>query len=246
MIRPFWRYYGGKWRAAPLYPPPQHDTIIEPFAGAAGYSLRYPHKRILLVEKYAVIAEMWRWLIGATEAEVRTLPIVRSVDDLPQSTPAGARALIGFCFAYAAHHPQRQITKGCMRKIESGARGCVTWNEAQRERVASQVSRIRHWRVLEGEYTLAPDIRATYFVDPPYNNNAGKRYVWNSTHLDYPALARWCRSRRGQVIVCEQAGASWLPFDDFALFREGPRGTRSREVIWTNDPRAQQMALELG
>jgi hypothetical protein len=34
-LRPFWRYYGGKWRAAPRYPRPTHDTIIEPFAGAA-------------------------------------------------------------------------------------------------------------------------------------------------------------------------------------------------------------------
>jgi len=41
-LRPFWRYYGGKWRAAPSYPSPRCETIIEPFAGAAGYSLRYP------------------------------------------------------------------------------------------------------------------------------------------------------------------------------------------------------------
>jgi hypothetical protein len=33
MLRPFWRYYGGKWRAAPRYPAPRYDTIIEPFAG---------------------------------------------------------------------------------------------------------------------------------------------------------------------------------------------------------------------
>ena len=40
-LRPFFCYYGGKWRAAPKYPPPEHDTIVEPFAGAAGYATRY-------------------------------------------------------------------------------------------------------------------------------------------------------------------------------------------------------------
>jgi len=34
MLKPFWQYYGGKWRAAPHYPKPRHDTIVEPFAGA--------------------------------------------------------------------------------------------------------------------------------------------------------------------------------------------------------------------
>lgn len=32
-LKPFWRYYGGKWRAAPSYPAPLHNTIVEPFAG---------------------------------------------------------------------------------------------------------------------------------------------------------------------------------------------------------------------
>jgi hypothetical protein len=31
---PFWRYYGGKYRAAPLYPAPRHKTIVEPLAMA--------------------------------------------------------------------------------------------------------------------------------------------------------------------------------------------------------------------
>jgi hypothetical protein len=34
-LKPFIRLYGGKYRAAPRYPKPLHDT---PFAGAAGYS----------------------------------------------------------------------------------------------------------------------------------------------------------------------------------------------------------------
>jgi site-specific DNA-adenine methylase len=62
-LRPFLRYYGGKWSLAPSYPEPRFATIIEPFAGAAGYSLRYADRRVTLVEKYPVIAGIWRYLI---------------------------------------------------------------------------------------------------------------------------------------------------------------------------------------
>jgi hypothetical protein len=57
-IRPYFVYYGGKWRAAPRYPAPRHDVIVEPFAGSAGYALRYHERKIILVEKDAVLAEL--------------------------------------------------------------------------------------------------------------------------------------------------------------------------------------------
>ena len=51
----------------------------------------------------------------------------------------------------------------------------------------------------------------------------------------YPAaLSEWCRSRRGQVMVCENEGARWLPFRPFRSIQSTSNGV-SREVIWTND-----------
>jgi hypothetical protein len=32
-LRPFFSFYGGKWRIARHYPTPKYDIIIEPFAG---------------------------------------------------------------------------------------------------------------------------------------------------------------------------------------------------------------------
>jgi hypothetical protein len=90
-LKPFWRYYGGKWRAALTYPPPQHATIIEPFAGAAGYSLRYPDREVILVERYAVVAEIWRYLIRVPAREVLAIPEVDDVADLPGWVPEAAR-----------------------------------------------------------------------------------------------------------------------------------------------------------
>jgi hypothetical protein len=68
ILKPFFRYYGGKWRAVHrgLYPQPLHRTIVEPFAGSAGYALHYPHHDIVLVERDPCIAGIWRWLKSTT------------------------------------------------------------------------------------------------------------------------------------------------------------------------------------
>ena len=47
-LKPFFSYFGGKWRTAKHYPGPSRDLIIEPFAGSAGYSVRHPHKAVIL------------------------------------------------------------------------------------------------------------------------------------------------------------------------------------------------------
>lgn len=232
-LKPFWRYYGGKWRASmsDAYPQPLYSTIVEPFAGAAGYSLRYGADRdVVLVEKYSTIAAIWRWLIGADPVEVRAIPEVDSVDDLPEWVPQAARWLVGFTMNSASTAPRRTLSAGC-RMLRAKHRQYEGWTHAMRERVAEQVTRIRHWQIIEGDYTLAPDIEATWFVDSPYEG-AGKHYVHGSRGLDYAALAAWCRARRGQPIVCEQRGASWLPFRAIGTFKAGPNSRASAEAVW--------------
>ncbi len=230
-LRPFWRYYGGKWRAAPRYPKPQHDTIIEPFAGSAGYSLRYANRRVILVEKYPVIAEMWRYLIGVSSKEIRSIPTVTSVDDLPAWVPQGGRWLVGSTLNAATTAPRRTLSAG-LSALGGRFDG---WTPATRERVAQSVGSIRHWQIIEGDYTAAPDIEATWFIDPPYNNGPGMRYVHGPSSLDYQALGDWCQARRGRVVVCENEGADWLPFQPFATFKPGVNGKGSREVVYVQD-----------
>ena len=231
-LKPFWRYYGGKYRAAPRYPAPTHGTIVEPFAGAAGYSLRYPDRNVILVDVYPVIAEIWRYLIGVDAAEIRRIPYVEHVDELPAWVPEGGRYLVGFCMSDATTSPRKSLSAG-RKKLT--AMGCKFegWSEHRRERVASQVDSLRHWRVIEGPYRVAPDVRATWFIDPPYNNAAGKHYKHGPSGIDYAALGEWCRERQGQVIVCENEGANWLPFKTFATIKAGPARRVSHEVIWT-------------
>jgi hypothetical protein len=38
-LRPFFSYYGAKWGLGRHYSAPAHWTVVEPFAGSAGYSL---------------------------------------------------------------------------------------------------------------------------------------------------------------------------------------------------------------
>ncbi len=57
-LKPFFPFYGAKYRLAPLYPTPEHDTLIEPFAGSASYASLRCSKRVVLIERDPVIAEL--------------------------------------------------------------------------------------------------------------------------------------------------------------------------------------------
>jgi hypothetical protein len=232
ILRPFFRYHGGKWRAvhAGRYPHPLHDTIIEPFAGAAGYSLHYADHRVILVERYHVVAEMWRWLIGASPADVMAVPLVDDVADLPAETPAGARCLVGFAMNAAVASPRRRISKAA-RALRAAGRKFYGWTADLRERVASQVGHIKHWILIEGDYTEAPDVAAAWFIDAPYQF-AGGGYIHGPDAIDFAALGAWCRARRGQPIVCEGAGAKWLPFRSIGAVKAGPRSGVAMEALW--------------
>ena len=114
--------------------------------------------------------------------------------------------------------------------MQSDNRYAIFWGEAVRERIASQVDHISHWEVRHGDYTELPDVSATWYVDPPYQVK-GKYYRFGSDNLDFEALGRWCLDRQGQVIVCENEGADWLPFEPFATIKN-TLGTGSREVLF--------------
>lgn len=230
-IWPFFSFYGGKWRAAPRYPEPIHSRIIEPFAGSAGYSVRYADRDIILVEKDPIIAALWRYLITATPSDIMALPLLengQSVDDL--SVRPEERALIGFWINKGTAAPVKRAGKW----MRSGINPTSFWGPEIRQRIADQVSLIKHWSLIEGDYKQAPDCEATWFIDPPYQI-AGKYYRYSSRDLDFDILGDWCRTRFGQVMVCENEGARWLPFRQHIVIKsnESNHGkSKSREVIW--------------
>jgi site-specific DNA-adenine methylase len=241
-MRPFVNFYGGKWRAAPRYPAPMYGTIVEPFAGFAGYSTRYYDHKVVLVEKDPLIASLWAYLIRVSATEIAKLPLIRAdqtIDDL-HGTCQEAKWLIGFWITGGASGPRKTPTSWMKARPGSGG----YWGESVRARIASQVDLIRHWQIIEGSYENAPAIEATHFVDPPYQK-AGTHYRESAKKIDFTALAKHCQSLIGQTIVCENAGADWLPFRPFAEIRSNQANAKragdaerrsSAEVIWTNDP----------
>lgn len=238
---PLFSFFGAKWTLAPHYPGPLHRTIVEPFAGSACYALRHAARDVVLVEKDPAIASIWRYLLRVTPREVLALPDIGRDEDLDALPIAEeARRLIAFCVSkaqrYAVHKPSPWFREYPEK----------FWPGVFRPRIADAVDRIRHWRLIEGDYTEAPPVRATWFVDPPYEV-AGRAYRHGAKDLDFDALAGWCRSRDGQVIVCENVGATWLPFRPLALrdsisTRVSDTPTRNHEAVWFGGD--GQLALE--
>jgi hypothetical protein len=250
-LKPFFSFYGSKWRSIPKYPEPKFQTIIEPFAGSATYSLHFPDRNIVLNDADPVIAGIWRFLIESKDAEIQKLPdYVEDVDDFPMCKEA--KDLIGFWIHKAGTSPCKKITKWAQEHRNSGK--CWVWGPEVKKRILDQKPYIGHWKVFNFSFpdnhcfvknsadaydpALAEmyEQGCTWFIDPPYSNSAGRKYKYSSKDIDFGELGRWIEWTPGvptQYIVCEQEGASWLPFE----FLSECNGTRkmSREVIYCNN-----------
>lgn len=219
-------YFGRKARIAHLYPRPDHDLIIEPFAGSAAYALHADHwtRDVLLIEKHPTIAELWRWLL-----DPNTQP--EDILELPDMPNKGDSLLeLGFT-GPALTLAALSSPSADFRKTIASEWMVKGW-PAQRSRVAANLHKIKHWELLEGDYTEAPDTTATWFIDPPYQQIA-HGYESDRTTINFGGLAEWVLDRPGQIIVAEEAGADWLPFQPLTLKRT-LNDTPTMEVIYTN------------
>lgn len=207
-MRRFLPYYGGKTRTAGYYPYPSYEQIVEPFAGGAGYAIKHYSRQVRLVDLDERTCAVWNYLIHVEPDELLQIPVPEETVDELAGYPQEVRWLVGWWMQpAAAGGPGTKWTPW------SAARkgGADVWSEAIKQRLASQVIRIRHWTVEHASYDTIEPEPATWFVDPPYQIK-GRHYRRGTFGIDYPALAKWCLSLPGQVIVCENEGANWLPF----------------------------------
>lgn len=228
-------YYGGKRRLARFYPPPEHSTIVEPFAGSAAYSVihlsspktTHAIDRVILVEKDWRVCETWDRLLKMEPEDLLAYPIPMAgtrTDDFLLMTSA--------CSNRIARTDEMIITKRMPVVLKRMFKQIAAVLPHVRDRI----------EIIEGDYTEAPNIKATWFIDPPYHvgsraQQRGMGYAeeCDSASLDYAKLAEWCRKRKGQKIVCEQEGADWLLFEHLRHARNSI-GNETAEVVWIDPP----------
>jgi site-specific DNA-adenine methylase len=218
-------YYGSKSKVVHLYPKPKFGKIIEPFAGSARYSLKYFDRDVLLVDKYDAVIRVWKWLQQASVKDVMSLPkLTVGMNIRELSISEDEKLLLGFLCGIGRGRPAYKVSPfAAVHFSEIGRRN-------KYEKIAEQLYKIRHWQIIQGNYNQIVNFEATWFIDPPYQKAGASQYQHNSKRIDFTMLAAWSLDRRGQVIVCENAGADWLPFQTLAKMHGNSK--MSTEAVW--------------
>lgn len=230
-------YYGAKQLLAKEYPKPLFNKIIEPFAGSARYSLEHWENDVLLVDKYQTIIDIWLYLQQCSRNDILSLPRLKrgeSLDDYSFDCQQ-QKDLMGFVIGFGSTRPRKKATMW----VEHRPNGI---NFAL-NRIADNLHKIKHWEIRCDDYMHLENEKATWFIDPPYQVG-GQHYAHGNKAIDFKGLSRWCKSRQGHVIVCENTNADWMEFEPLKT-QKGIKGVTT-ECIWTNiKPLQQQIKLEL-
>ena len=212
--------------------------IVEPFAGSAAYAVHHAARidRAVLIDLDERLINLWHEIQSMTAADV----------DRIGATLDGERITHPLLAGMAGGTQMDATLSGKSRQVTPRMR--QHWPNVRR-RIVAALPYIRTWDIRHGHYTDAPDITATWFIDPPYQpiiSTAGSEYRHHD--IDYDHLAAWCRTRVGAVIVCDQSPAAWLPFSPLIKQANGAgTGTAARtEVIWRNDAEQQSLFVTVG
>jgi 16S rRNA G966 N2-methylase RsmD len=210
-------YFGRKASTAKRYPSPRYPLVIEPFAGSLGYSCVWRPKAVLAIEADERVHALWHRL-EALEGIPAQPEVGTKTDDL----------LVKLC-SYSEH----ALTSGTMTVTSRMVRD---WDFVHKRAIEAQAWVKAAVTYQLGSYIDAPDVEATWFIDPPYQRANRRGYRMGASGIDFEQLAEWVMRRRGQVIVCEQHGADWMPFKPLHNIASH-RGSVSAEVAWMMDTR---------
>jgi site-specific DNA-adenine methylase len=221
-------YYGSKSKIVDYYPPPKHKRIVEPFAGSAKYSLKYFDNDVTIIERNKQIYDIWCYLQNASEKDINSLPRLVKGDDIRSLNLSDIeKDFLGMMFGNAgAVSPCYTVSSFGDYRLRGDSLGIV----------AKNVFKIKHWNIIHGSCFDFPNVEATWFIDPPYQFG-GHKYKFGNKLLNYSELAEWCKSRLGQVIVCENTKADWLPFKYLTSRSDNlsnAHKNRTVEAIWSN------------
>ena len=172
-------------------------------------------KNYVLNSKLYKVYKIWRYLQNASKEQILSLPNditdLRDMDLLDEE-----KYLIGYCIGRGSARPRNTCGK------------FNNWIQ-DKIRIADNVEKIKHWDIRFGDYRQIENEEATWFIDAPYKMQI---HGYNHKIDNYDDLADWCKSRKGQVIVCENSHGDWLPFRPLRQMQGINKQTL--EVIWTN------------
>lgn len=232
-MRPFFSYYGSKWTGSKHYGPPRHDLVCEPFAGSASYSTRWDCQNVKLYDVSSDICDLWSWLIGCSAEDVSRLPNAFENYSEVLDLPRGPQLLVRFWISKGRAEPSNTLSPWYFQW--RGEADCRVWGPAVKRRIIDQKPLIDRWTIERKAWWEIEVEPAHWHIDPPYNNEAGRRYPNSS--LSFSSLAAWCRGLPGPVDVCENVGADWLPFEplyEVVTSRGRRSGAVSKEAVWRN------------
>lgn len=218
-------YYGRKKQIAKHYPQPSHPIIIEPFAGSAAYSLHEDNwkNEVILMELNKPVVDLWKYLQAASVGDIAGLPDVKEGDMLDSfGLSDEERLLLSVHVIPGATSPRNKVGK------------FSRW-PAGKKYILENIHKIKHWQINHGDYRQLENIKATWFIDPPYKK-AGKHYT--SSTMDYTSLADWVKSRDGQIIACEgQEHGNYLPFEPLCVVNNGGmnKHKKSTEYVFKSE-----------
>ena len=237
-IHPLFKWFGSKWQSAKHYPQPEHDLLIEPYAGGAGYALNHSDRKVIIWEEDTNLIALWQWLIQeATPSLIRDIPV-----GLPIGTDIRT---IGLSNGQALLLKNWQRTNGVGNCWTVSSWGHLPgfWTINTRSRVADEIMAIKHWWLENPiNYLETP---ATWFVDPPYLYNY--RYL-AKVPFDYTTLSKLPEkvSDKSLLIFCEalEKGTgkipNYLPFvrshRSITSVRKKIKTTYSDELIYVRHP----------
>jgi hypothetical protein len=233
-------FYGAKSKIVRRYSFPKYARIIEPFAGSACYSFRHWKNDVHINDLDPRTYSIWQFLTSGDWALpfVELIPEavipgrrVSEIFDVPSLPPGFVELMRSFA------NVGTQGTSSVPDVITKF--GADRWPPIRRN-LKEVIRKVTHWTVSNLSYADLPNQDACWFIDPPYANAAGDRYRQGSSAIDFERLGAWCLERRGQIIVAENLGATWLPFQPLTTGRRGVQSDYQKsdvaEVVYEQSP----------
>lgn len=210
-------YYGSKSKLVNYYPKPTKELIIEPFAGSGRYALKYWDRDIILNEKYKTVFDIWKWLQKCSKSDILNLPTPKPKEDIREyNLSKDELNFMGFLINRGSVSPKNKVGN-----FSDGLPNTL-------KRVSSNLHKIKHWEIRLGCYTEIENKEATWFIDPPYQFGGN---LYKESNINFTKLNSWCKSRKGEIIVCENTKADWIELKPLKRI-QGSRNTNTIEAVY--------------